>query len=131
MLLVLRVITLLNCRTHDSTAATPHFIEILSRLSSDLPDETSAHMLAAQPKRINSILAVTVVQQLMSLLRQSMKQVPIIAKLYMDVLLKLRPLVPPDQGMNDKLVIQGAAEQYCFTMQSCSCRTPAGLQHLF
>ena len=132
MLLVLHMITLLNCRTHDSTAATPRFVEILRRLSGDLPDETSAHMmLAAQPKCINSILAVKVVQQLMSLLRQSMKRVPIIAKVYMDVLLKLRPLGPPDEGMPDELVSQGAAQQHYFAMQSCSCHIPAGLQHLF
>ena len=124
MLLVLHMITLLNCRTHDSTAATPHFVEILCRLSGDLPDETSAHMmLTAQPKCINSILAVKVVQQLMSLLRQSMKRVPIIAKVYMDVLLKLRPFASQDQAMTDELVCQGAAQQHRLHTLTAVCNT--------
>ena len=128
MLLVLHMVTLMNYNTHDSIAATPVFVDVLSRLSSDLPDEASA----AQPKRFSGILAVKVVEQLMSLLRPSMKRVPTIAKAYMDVLPKLRPHGPPDQGMTDELVSQGAAS---LSVQSCFCHThshmlTAELQHL-
>lgn len=107
MLLVLQTIAVLDHTSHDTLAARSDTVKVLSLIQEDLPDASTAQDLrAAQPPGVNASLVVKIVQQVLPLLHQALKQMPSAARVYLDILLQMCTLAPANL-VADELVQHG------------------------